>query len=280
MWRQCARLLFLAGITVGLLACNGIKPTVAGEAGQSNRASLFQTQSPVEPMKWPYVQVYDEGTNKFVSVYWLSLKPEKKKLDLLPLHLDNTIVYNESKEGKLTFAPLTISAKGAVYIYLFDFIKGDVEQVCDEQGSPIGTANIGIGVRVKARITSKEAGFSIASLGDLAAAAKASKIDGQMVIQTIGIDSQSVSDLMPFASDVSQNSVQTVMQSLAAIKSKMWESGTTITPYLVSIAAPEGVSWSDLRFCGAAPQSKPGTEKITGIKAPSLLMFGPFKQAN
>lgn len=268
--------LVLAGLLAG---CNGIQPR-EDAAAQAAHKSLFQQQMPVEPLKWPYVNVYDAATNKFITVYWASLKPEKKKLDLLPLHLDNISVFTEAADGSLSFAPLSINAKGSTYLLLFDFIKGDVEQVCDKSKKPIATANIGIGVRVKARITSKAAGFSIASLGDLSAAAKAEKVEGQLFIQTIGIDSQSVSDLMPYTSEVSQSSVQAVMQSLAAIKSKMWDNATTVTPYLVSVAAPEGLSWSDLAFCGDAPASISGVEKITGIKAPMTLMLGPFNQIN
>ncbi len=278
-WKLFMPLLGLVFAGALLCGCNGLlsRPE-AGEQGKNTekRGSLFLEQTPVEPLKWPYVSVYDEATNKFVTLYWASLKPEQKKRDLLPLNLDHISVFSESSGGSLSIAPITFSAKNSTYLLVFDFIKGDVEQVCNKDRKPITTATVGIGVRVKARITTREAGFGINSIGDLAAAAKAEKIQGQLYVQSIGVDSQSISDLMPFTADISQNSVQVIMQSLAAIKAKMWDDKTRLTPYLVSVAAPEGLSWSDLYFCGDAPASTAGMEKISGIRAPTTLMLGPL----
>ncbi len=52
----------------------------------------------------------------------------------------------------------------------------------------------------------------------------------------IGNDSRDVTNLIPITSQLDQTSIQSALQALAAVKTKMWDSGeTTLTPYIVAV---------------------------------------------
>ena len=234
----CKRLASLPGLVVlaVLLAGCALIPSGQGDtASKTLPTNLYSEEQPISPLPDEKVRVYMPKSNTMEDVYWASLS-NATKLDLLPLHTDHVAVYNRELGGKISFATASTSAKGSAYLVVFDFLKSRVERVYNNKNEFIGMGHVGVGVRVKARITTSEAGVDLGSLAGLGLAASTKKVTGELLVQAIGIDSPSISDLMPFTSDISPASIQATMQALAAVKSKLWEKNTTITPHLVSVA--------------------------------------------
>lgn len=238
----------LAGLLAGCPFANGKQgPTESGEPEQ------FVDQIPIDPMPSYMVKVYDKQKNTLVDVYWDSLTNSTKR-DMLSVHTDHVTVYERSTSGRLSFSSASVSAKDKRYVIIFDFIKGRVERICDADDKYLGMGHVGVGVRVKARVTANEAGLDLGSLTALGLQASQQKMKGELLVQAFGVDSASISDLMPFTVEISQSSLQTTMQALSAVKAKMWDDKTSITPYIVSIAYADNATRNSAPRCGGSLQ--------------------------
>gem|GEM_PF-6199657 len=194
-----------------------------------------------------------------------------ERRSLPPLYSNRLNVFTESVNGTLQIAPAVVSVKGSSHLVLFNFIKGRVERLWDAKGAFVTTAVVG--VRIKARVTAMEGGIALGSLTALDVSADAGQTRGELYVQVIGFDSQSISDLMPFSAEVDQSAVQTVLQSLSAITSKMWDTSPTVTPHLVSYAPVQGLDVNNLAYCraesGVAPAALSGIGARGGIDVQS-----------
>lgn len=81
---------------------------------------------------------------------------------------------------------------------------------------------IGAGLRIQANVHVNKGKVQLSLFG-LGSAAEAGQVSGSMVIQTLGIFGEAISPLIPLPSDISQGSIQAAMQSLAAIKAKLYD---------------------------------------------------------
>jgi hypothetical protein len=66
-------------------------------------------------------------------------------------------------------------------------------------------------------------------------AAQEKRVTGSMVIQTLGISGENVSPVIPMPGDLSMSSIQSAIQALSTIKSKMYDPKTTITPRIIAL---------------------------------------------
>ena len=96
----------------------------------------------------------------------------------------------------------------------------------------------GIGLRIRAEFTALESGLNISGLPALAIAASSNSVNGRLTVQTLGITGSEVTGLMPIISDISIASIQTAVQSVAAIKAKIYEDSTVVYPKIVGFEAP------------------------------------------
>jgi len=71
----------------------------------------------------------------------------------------------------------------------------DVSEGADGSGESLGTARIGVGLRIKAVVQTTEVGLNLGSLIAIGA-------------EVIGIDSPDVTNLIPLTSEIDQTSIQ------------------------------------------------------------------------
>jgi hypothetical protein len=57
-------------------------------------------------------------------------------------------------------------------------------------------------------------------------------------VQTLGVTGREITGLMPIISDISVASIQSAVQSVAAIKAKLYEDSTVAYPKIVGFEAP------------------------------------------
>lgn len=91
---------------------------------------------------------------------------------------------------------------------------------------------LGVGLRIRASIQVLKGNVQL-SLWGIGSAASAGNVSGTMVVQTLGIFGEPVSTLIPLPSDVTQSSIQAAMQSLAAIKAKLYNKDVGARPQVV-----------------------------------------------
>ena len=94
-------------------------------------------------------------------------------------------------------------------------------------------AYIGVGLRVVADIVTMKGGAKLDGLPAIAAAADAGAVNGSMVVQTLGINGQSVTAALPLQSELSASSVQSALIAIGSIKTKMYDEDVSLKPRIV-----------------------------------------------
>jgi hypothetical protein len=109
-----------------------------------------------------------------------------------------------------------------------DFIKYRSEPLTSHQ-SFHGHARVGVGLRVRVDIDDSRIEAS-GSLLALAASMRASRSEGRISMELMGIDSTKAVQAMPFTADLSEASIQRVIEAAAVVKSLLTDAQTALTP--------------------------------------------------
>ncbi|WP_160712195.1 hypothetical protein [Chitinophaga solisilvae] len=93
---------------------------------------------------------------------------------------------------------------------------------------------MGVGLRIQASITVLSDSINLSSFYSLGLAASQKKLNGTMIIQTLGISGENISPLMPMPDQINESTIQSAMQALATIKSKIYDAkGVIISPQVI-----------------------------------------------
>lgn len=119
--------------------------------------------------------------------------------------------------------------------YVFDFIKYRIEPLTTTENltSPIGWARVGAGMRVIVDITQGDIELT-GNLVALAASARLKNLHGFMSVELIGMDAKETTAAMPFTVDLTEGNVQKVIEALAVVKTKLYDTTTVLSPSFIS----------------------------------------------
>ncbi|MEM6751016.1 MAG: hypothetical protein AAF612_11150 [Planctomycetota bacterium] len=112
---------------------------------------------------------------------------------------------------------------------------GDGESLLFEGAFPV---YVGVGLRLRADYTATEGQVRAPSLPSVGLEAQAGRIVGTLTVQTLGVTGEAVSGLLPIQSDLSPSSIQNALQAIGAIKAKMYEPETVVSPVVVGLESP------------------------------------------
>ncbi|MDX8552013.1 hypothetical protein MK851_00025 [Tenacibaculum sp. 1B UA] len=101
---------------------------------------------------------------------------------------------------------------------------------------------VGIGLRIQASVTVLKDSVNLGSLYGLGVAASQNRLSGTLIIQSLGISGENVSPIIPIPDRINESTIQTAMQSLATIKSKIYDTKTKITPQVVAFGLPYSIN--------------------------------------
>jgi hypothetical protein len=199
-----------------------------------------------DPSHWEILQGYmdaDETSYEFNKALLRDLDTETVRISL------NRMDWDVSLKSTVVGA----SQRGESYVLVVDYIKyitskKEVEVKydildCDKEVFTMffnGTVPMytGIGMRVRAEFKANKTGLDISGLPALAVAANTNGISGSLTVQTLGITGSEVTALMPIISDISVTSIQSAVQAVAAIKAKIYERSTNVSPKIVGFESP------------------------------------------
>lgn len=117
--------------------------------------------------------------------------------------------------------------------FAIDFMKYRSEDIVDSSKKVIAYGRIGAGMRLIVDVITTEASVG-GSLFALAASAKAGRTSGQISVDVIGMDAKDITLSMPFTTDLSEGSIQKIIEALAVVKSRINDPGTTLTPQFIA----------------------------------------------
>jgi hypothetical protein len=221
---------------------NGIpdapKSTISQSAFNTvlEKANQITSYKVVDPYYVESVSIYDPKTKQMIDVNWGDLNNSQKR-DALPLQSAQvTLIQNDTDIG-MHYLTGSISHKKGNYTVIMDYMKYRVEPVYGKTfGTYLGNAKIGVGLRIKANIDTFDSDLNLGSLFAIGVQASRGDLRGSISIEVIGIDSSDVTNLIPLTAEIDQTSIQSALQALASIKTKIYDDKSIITPHLVAIS--------------------------------------------
>ncbi len=97
---------------------------------------------------------------------------------------------------------------------------------------------VGVGLRVTANINSANGKANISGLGVIGAEAEANRIQGTLVVQTLGINGKSIAAALPIQSELNRTTAQNAVVAIGAIKALLYEDETVKSPRVVGLYLP------------------------------------------
>lgn len=117
--------------------------------------------------------------------------------------------------------------------YAIDFMKYRSEAIEDGTGKVFAYGRIGAGMRLVVEIETTEGSLD-GNLFAIAASAKAGKTTGTISADIIGLDGNDITLSVPFTTDLSEGSIQKIVEALAVVKTKFRDTNTTIKPQFIA----------------------------------------------
>jgi hypothetical protein len=245
----------LALMSLALTACSAIgapatvigssavdpKVTSAVMVGGGSTESILSCASkridytPIPPLPaGGYTRIEIDATGKLVTPV-LKAWPE----DAASVNKLLTNISTEITQSDLDVSGSVASIFGASHShrqYVIDFMKWRAEPLTYTTGgasTSMGWVRVGAGLRLVVDIT-KNDGSASGSLQALAANVKAGKVEGSISTELIGLDASEVTQAMPFTVDLSEGNIQKVVEALALVKAKLYDSKATLYPNLIA----------------------------------------------
>ena len=117
-----------------------------------------------------------------------------------------------------------------------DYVKFRDEPIVDSSGKVIRKGRVGVGLRLVAELSTSKANLDLGSLLAIGINAKSGNLKGSLFVNVIGVDSSDITNLIPLSMVIDETSIQAALQSLAAIKSKIYDAKTQLTPHVVAVS--------------------------------------------
>lgn len=226
-----------------LLATFGCHPSkVLTEAKTYTNFRGFEPIDPIEYLE--EIAIVENGN----IVHKCALKLSKD--EILRFLSNETVlvsVAEYSGDGGLGYGPVSFSVKGSSYRITMDYMKFATLREITEERVLLGYKRVGVGLRIIANVTAMESGINLGDLFSIGLAAKANKITGNLMLEVIGIKSKDVTSVLPLPSEINQSTIQSAMQAMATIKSKIYENGTELYPQVMAIKSEEGQDRNNFR---------------------------------
>jgi hypothetical protein len=133
------------------------------------------------------------------------------------------------------FISSKFSASAGKYRATFDYAKYRGVAIVDPDTKASVQTNVGVGARVVINVVTKEANLDLGSLFAIALAARAKQVAGTVEVTKIGIESQNLNLVLPAQTTLDEASLQAALQAVVAIRSKIYDSSTVLTPHVLQV---------------------------------------------
>ncbi|RSE33361.1 hypothetical protein [Acinetobacter junii] len=97
---------------------------------------------------------------------------------------------------------------------------------------------IGVGLRITANVRNLTNNTNISGLGVIGAEAEAKKLQGTLVVQTLGINGKAIASALPIQSELNQTTVQNSIVAIGSIKALLYDNETVKSPRVVGLYLP------------------------------------------
>lgn len=193
------------------------------DADRSVQPPDFVSVSP-ESSEW----IEETGSKGVKRIFWRELSNSEVN-KRLPLEMQTISVLKIDSETSAGFVSAKMSASAGTYQVVMDYAK-----YTDSVGSNKRMTRVGVGVRIVADVKTAKANIDLGSLFAISAAAKAGLLSGRITVLKIGMDSQKLSVALPTLADISDATLQNSLLAVGAIKARVFEPDTVLTPFIIA----------------------------------------------
>jgi hypothetical protein len=217
-----------------LTGCASISPPPGIEAAVSSIAKPpgYTESGPIfvsiEPRSSAWFEKETSAGNR--KYYWDDLKNSEANANL-PLERSFVSVLKVDGSANAGFVSSKYSAEAGRYRTTLDYAKFR-DDAMGEKDIPV---RVGVGIRIVADITTVKSDIDLGSIFAIAFAAKAGYLKGQIEVLKIGLDSPSLSLVLPPPTEINDTSLQNALQAVASIRAKLYDSDTKLTPHILAV---------------------------------------------
>lgn len=97
---------------------------------------------------------------------------------------------------------------------------------------------VGIGIRITSNVEVIGGSANISGIGVIGAEAQANKLQGSLVVQTLGVNGKAVSSALPMQSELNATTAQNALIATASIKTLLYADDTEVAPRIVGLYYP------------------------------------------
>jgi len=203
---------------------------------QSDLVTAAQRQDyvPVEPQQSDQITFRDPSSGASVTKAWAQLT-RTQIATLLPNQSGTISTSRVDASGSIKYLTGNVSQDGGSYRVVFDYAKFTTIGLTDDvTKKDIGSGRVGVGLRIKADIVTNHTNLDLGSLIAIGVAAKLGYVHGSLEVQTIGLSSAEITSLFPTPSTIDETSIQKALEAIAAIKAKIEDAATSLSPQLLA----------------------------------------------
>jgi hypothetical protein len=189
---------------------------------------------PIDPLPFETISYVRADGTRVTDAAWAAI-PTNIIRTLLPNQEAVMVTRKVSTDGRLSYLTGSITGEAGTYEVLQDYVQYRIEDIKNQSGAPIGVGRVGLGLRIKAYVETRKSGIDLGSLIALGVAAKQGYLNGKLSVAVMGLYSADITTLFPTPSDINETSIQKALEAMAAIKSKIGDNATSLTPQIVAI---------------------------------------------
>ena len=176
----------------------------------------------------------------------LKLVNQQDKLKrLLPDFNIDFYIRKIGAEGKVMYGISAVTGAPGTYEIIYDITKSTTVPVTGS-GSPASTTpssfiKVGVGIRIKAVVTTSKSNIEISNLNHLALAEANGDLRGGLSFLLFGLVGEEVINMAPNSTAmINITSIDSFMQSIAILKSRLYDDKTVLVPRIFSVQRNAG----------------------------------------
>ena len=202
----------------------------------SNLVNAVRTNEflPIDPIPSHEITFVDPATGGAVTRAWSTLAPDRI-LQLLPNQRAQITISRVDASGELKYATAGLATETGSYRVVMDYSQFTTDGLMDyATGMDLGTGRVGVGLRIKVEIVTTKSNLDLGSLIAIGVAARMGYVRGTLDIQVMGMNSPDITMLFPTPSQIDETSIQRALEAMAAIKAKVADANTTLSPQIIA----------------------------------------------
>lgn len=176
----------------------------------------------------------------------LKLVNQQDKLKgLLPDFSIDFYIRKIDDNGKILYGISAVTGAPGTYEIIYDITKSTTVPVTGS--SPSGTTTpssfikVGVGIRIKAVVTTTKSNIEVSNLNHLALAETSGDLKGGLSFMLFGIVGEEVINMAPNSTAmINLSSIDSFMQSIAILKSRLYDDKTILVPRIFSVQRNAG----------------------------------------